>query len=241
MDGSALPSDHTGRRAQPLRDRQDAGRRLADRLQVFRGPDVIVLGVPRGGVPVAHEIAARLRLPLDAIVVNKLCVPYRPDLAFGAISEDDIRIIDEVVVRSAFLSDAELADTERHEHDRLRRRTEQFRVAHPRAALRGRTALVVDDNVRTGITARAACAAAYRHGAVRVVLAIPVAPHRIVRALTYHADKVVCLATQAQPLSIDESYARCDPVTDADVTQLLSRQGAAADRIRLAESGNGNG
>ncbi|CAM4131342.1 phosphoribosyltransferase family protein [Nocardia ninae] len=110
MDYSALPSDHTDRRAY-LRtlflDRHDAGRRLADRLQAFRGPDVVVLGVPRGGVPVAYEIAARLRLPLDTIIVNKLRVPYRPELAFGAIGEADTRIIDEVVVRSTFLSPEE--------------------------------------------------------------------------------------------------------------------------------------
>ncbi|MFF3226462.1 phosphoribosyltransferase [Nocardia suismassiliense] len=152
MDYSALPGDHTDRRAY-LRtlflDRHDAGRRLADRLQAFRGPDVVVLGVPRGGVTVAYEIAARLRLPLDTIVVNKLRVPYRPELAFGAIGEQDTRIIDEVVVRSTFLTHEELTDTESHERGRLSRRSERFRRHGPRAKLGGCTALVVDDGVTT--------------------------------------------------------------------------------------------
>ncbi|MEU7141033.1 phosphoribosyltransferase family protein [Nocardia sp. NPDC046473] len=247
MDDPALSSDHTDRRAY-LRslflDRQDAGRRLADRLQAFRGPDVVVLGVPRGGVPVAVEVAVRLRLPLDTIVVNKLRVPYRPELSFGAIGEDDTRIIDEIVVHSAFLTDQELTDTETHERDSLHRRSERFRRHGPQPKLRGRTALVVDDGVTTGMTARTACRAAYRRGAVRVVLAVPVAPHRIVRTLAYHADKIVCLETSANPRPLDESYLRFDPVTDTDVDHLLGTHATASSgprRIRLAESGNGSG
>ncbi|KAA8884392.1 phosphoribosyltransferase [Nocardia colli] len=242
MDDSALSSAHTDQRAHRRSlfiDRRDAGRRLADRLQAFRGPDVVVLGVPRGGVQVACEVAANLQLPLDTIVVNKLRVPYRPDLSFGAISEDDTRIIDEVVVRSALLTAEELAETESHERASLYRRSQRFRVHSPPAELDGRTALVVDDSVATGITAQTACRAAYRRGAVRVVLAVPVAPHRIVRALAYHADKIVCLETPPHPRPLDESYLHCDPVTDTDVGQLLGGQAAPA-RIRLAESRYGN-
>ncbi|WP_405161964.1 phosphoribosyltransferase family protein [Nocardia sp. NBC_01499] len=247
MDDPALSRDPIDRRAH-LRslfsDRRDAGRRLADRLQAFRGPDVVVLGIPRGGVTVAHEIAARLRLPLDAIVVNKLRVPYQPELAFGAISEAETRIIDEVVVRSSFLTAKELAETESHERDRLHRLSERFRRSGPQPKLGGRTALVVDDGVTTGITARTACRAAYRRGAVRVVLAVPVAPHRIVRTLAYHADKIVCLETSANARPLFESYLRFDPVTDTDVDHLLGRHTpapSAPERIRLAESGNGSG
>ncbi|MFG1792148.1 phosphoribosyltransferase [Nocardia sp. NPDC049149] len=235
MDDSALPSGGAGRQTHPrspFLDRREAGRRLADRLQFYRGPDVVVLGVPRGGVPVAHEVAARLCLPLDAIIVNKLRVPYQPERAYGAISEDDTRIIDDVVVHSTFLTRTELADTERNEHDRLRRRAEQFRRSRPRATLRGRTALIVDDTVETGITARTACRAAYRHGAIRVVLAVPIAPHRIVRALSYDADKVVCLATLAHALPLDDSYLHCEPVTDTDVTNLLGSPMPIASRHR---------
>ncbi|MFB8277279.1 phosphoribosyltransferase [Nocardia colli] len=225
-----------------FRDRRDAGRRLADRLQAFRGPDVVVLGIPHGGVPVAHEIAVRLRLPLDTVVVNKLRVPYRPELSFGAISEDDTRVIDEVVVRSAFLTDRELTDTESHERERLHRLAERFRRNRHRPALGGRTALVVDDGVSTGITARTACDAAYRRGAVRVVLAIPVAPHRMVRTLAYHADKIVCLETSTHNRPLSESYQNFDPITDADVDHLLDLRAPASPapkRIRLAGNGNG--
>lgn len=204
----------------------------------------MVLGVPRGGVPVAFEIAVQLLLPLDTIVVNKLRVPYRPELSFGAIGEDDTRIIDEVVVRSSFLTTQELTDTESHERASLQRRSERFRRHGPQAQLNGRTALVVDDGVTTGMTARTACRAAYRRGAVRVVLAVPVAPHRIVRTLAYHADKIVCLETPARPRPLDESYLRFDPVTDTDVDHLLGTHGPTPNvprRIRLAESGNGSG
>ncbi|MFI7004360.1 phosphoribosyltransferase [Nocardia sp. NPDC050175] len=247
MDDPALSRDHTDHRAclrSQFLDRQDAGRRLADRLQAFRGPDVVVLGVPRGGIPVAHEVAVRLRLALDTIVVNKLRVPYRPELSFGAIGEDDTRIIDEVVVRSTFLTPQELTDTESHERDSLHRRSERFRRHGPQAKLRGRTALVVDDGVTTGMTARTACRAAYRRGAVRVVLAVPVAPHRIVRTLAYHADKIVCLETPANPRPLDECYLSFDPITDTDVDRLLGTHATARGgprRIRLAESGNGSG
>lgn len=245
MDEPALSNDRTERRENPrslFRDRRDAGRRLAERLQAFRGPDVIVLGIPRGGVTVAHEIAARLRLPLDTIVVGKLRVPYRPDLSFGAVSEDGTRIIDEVIVRSAFLTTQELTDTESHERDRLHRLAERLRRNGPRPCLGGRTAVVVDDGVTTGITARTACRAAYRRGAIRVVLAVPVAPHRVVRTLAYHADKIVCLETSPNPRPLSESYLHFDPVADTDVDHLLGRRiptPPTPERIRLAESGNG--
>nr|WP_167837758.1 phosphoribosyltransferase family protein [Nocardia altamirensis] len=224
MDRPALPRDHSGRRTpqRPLfLDRRDAGGRLAHRLLAFRGPDVVTLGIPRGGLAVAHEVAASLRLPLDLVVVNKLRVPHRPDLAFGALAENDIRLIDEVVVRSAMLTATELTDAKRHGRDRLHRLCQRFRKHDTQAELHGRTALVVDDGVRTGITARIACQAAYQRGAVRVVLAVPVAPHRIARTLTYYADKVVCLETHAQLRPVDQSYQRFDPLTDADVHELL--------------------
>ncbi|PXX60424.1 putative phosphoribosyltransferase [Nocardia tenerifensis] len=243
MNNPALFSDPADDRATArsgFDDRSDAGRRLAGRLQAFRGSDVVVLGVPRGGVTVAYEIAARLRLPLDTLVVHKLPVPYRPDLAFGAIGEG-VRIIDEVTVRSALLTTRELLDTEAHQLDRLRRRSERFRRHRPPATLAGRTALVVDDGVVTGMTARAACQAAYRRGAIRVVLAVPIAPHRILRTLSFHADKIVCLETPIRARPISDAYLRFDSITDADVDQLLSGHAPRLRRIRLAGNGSGAG
>ncbi|AFU00019.1 phosphoribosyltransferase [Nocardia brasiliensis ATCC 700358] len=230
MDRAARPGDHTGRRTPQhslFLDRRDAGRRLAYQLQAFRGPDVVTLGIPRGGLAVAYEVAAALRVPLDTVIVNKLRVPYRPDLTFGAVAENDTQLIDEVVVRSAMLTPTELTAAERHGRDRLQRLCQRFRTRRGQAEVHGRTALVVDDGVRTGITARTACQAAYRRGAVRVVLAVPVAPHRIARTLFYYADKVVCLETPAQVRPVGQSYQRFDPLTDRDVDDLLRGDTAA--------------
>ncbi|WP_280442197.1 phosphoribosyltransferase [Nocardia brasiliensis] len=230
MDGAARPGDHSGRRTYQrslFLDRRDAGRRLAYQLQAFRGPDVVTLGVPRGGLAVAYEIAVSLRLPLDTVVVNKLRVPYRPDLSFGAVAENDTQLIDDVVVRSAMLTTAEISAAQRHGRDRLHRLCQRLREHRRQAEVHGRTALVVDDGVRTGITARTACQAAYRRGAVRVVLAVPVAPHRIARTLSYYADKVVCLETPAQVRPVGQSYQRFDALTDAEVDGLLHSDTAA--------------
>ncbi|WP_063726255.1 phosphoribosyltransferase [Nocardia brasiliensis] len=243
MDCAAQPGDPSGRRTHHrslFLDRRDAGRRLAYQLRAFRGPDVVALGIPRGGVAVAYEVAASLRVPLDTVVVNKLRVPYRPDLSFGAVAEHDTQLIDEVVVRSAMLTPAEITAAERHGRDRLRRLCQRFHQHNCRPELHGRTALVVDDGVRTGITARTACQAAYRRGAVRVVLAVPVAPHRIARTLSYYADKVVCLETPAQARPVGQSYQQFDTVTDADVDRILRSDTAApttASRNHQAEQG----
>ncbi|QIS02646.1 phosphoribosyltransferase [Nocardia brasiliensis] len=243
MDRTARSGDHSGRRTHQrslFLDRRDAGRRLAYQLQAFRGPDVVTLGVPRGGLAVAYEVAAALRVPLDTVVVNKLRVPYRPDLTFGAVAEHDTKLIDEVVVRGAMLTAAEITAAERHGSDRLRRRCQRFHPHGRRAELHGRTALVIDDGVRTGITARTACQAAYRRGAVRVVLAVPVAPHRIARTLSYYADKVVCLETPAQIRTIGQAYQRFDTLTDTEVDGLL-RGDTASPRMgpRNHEAGRG--
>ncbi|MGW4849324.1 phosphoribosyltransferase [Nocardia brasiliensis] len=243
MDRAARPGDHSGRRLhQPslFLDRRDAGRRLAYQLQAFRGPDVVTLGVPRGGLAVAYEVAAALHVPLDTVVVNKLRVPYRPDLTFGAVAEHDTQFIDEVVVRSAMLTSAEITAAERHGRDRLQRLCQRFRTHSGQAEVHGRTALVVDDGVRTGITARAACQSAYRRGAVRVVLAVPVAPHRIARTLFYYADKVVCLETPAQVRPVGQSYQRFDPLSDSDVADLL-RGDTASIRTPLGNRQTGHG
>ncbi|MGX1778718.1 phosphoribosyltransferase [Nocardia brasiliensis] len=231
MDRAAKPGDHSGRRTHErslFLDRRDAGRRLAYQLQAFRGPDVVTLGVPRGGLAVAYEVAVSLRLPLDTVVVNKLRVPYRPDLSFGAVAENDTQLIDEFVVRSAMLTNAEISAAQRHGRDRLHRLCQRFREHRKLAEVHGRTALVVDDGVRTGITARTACQAAYRRGAVRVVLAVPVAPHRIARTLSYYADKVVCLETPVQVCPVGQSYLRFGALTDAEVDGLLHSDTASS-------------
>ncbi|MFI9504284.1 phosphoribosyltransferase [Nocardia sp. NPDC052566] len=223
MGDAAVPAESPVCQQNSFVDRHDAGRRLAHLLRVFRGPDVVVVGIPRGGVAVASAIADTLRLPLDVLVVDKLRVPHRSMNAFGAISEDDICIVDDVAMHRTLLTPEELAEVERNERDRLGRKVARFRGGRPRTGLRGRTVVLVDDGMKTGITAQAACRASYNSGAVRVVLAVPVAPRRIVHALTYHADKVVCLEMPTELTALPAHYLRFEQLTDNEVADLLRR------------------
>jgi predicted phosphoribosyltransferase len=158
-------------------DRTDAGRRLAERLQGVRlGGNVVVLGLPRGGVPVAAEVSRALRAPLDVIVVRKIGVPWQPELAMGAVGEEHVRVLNDDVVRQTAVSAEDLDATSSAEWREVEQRALEYRSIRPRESLVGRTALIVDDGIATGATARAACQIASEHGAQRVVLAVPVAP-----------------------------------------------------------------
>jgi putative phosphoribosyl transferase len=203
-------------------DRQQAGRLLTARLRAFRGPDVVVLGIMRGGVPVARAVADALRTDLDVLVVQRLCVPGRPDVVFGSIA-DGVRVINDAIAVETGLSASKFAQVEREERERLRRRRERLRDHREPVALDGRTVLVIDDGMVTGATARAACRAAYFGGALRVVLAVPIAPPRTVCALTCHADKVVCLRPPERLRSVDEGYEHAGPSTDTEVYDLLAQ------------------
>ncbi|RCV55216.1 phosphoribosyltransferase, partial [Marinitenerispora sediminis] len=173
-------------------DRRDAGRRLAAEPGLRRITDAVVLGLPRGGVPVAFEVAAELGAPLDVAVVRKLGVPYQPELAMGAIGEGGVRVLDERTLLLAGLGEWDVAAVERHERAELEQRVRRLRALRPRVALAGRTAVVVDDGVATGSTARAACRIARAQGAARVVVAVPVGPPEAVARLREVADDVVC-------------------------------------------------
>jgi putative phosphoribosyl transferase len=165
----------------PFVDRADAGRRLAARLRHLQGTDVVVLGLPRGGVPVAAEVARVLGAPFDVIIVRKLGVPSRPELAMGAVGEDGVLVVNERVVRAVPVGEVAFVGVERREREEVRRRARQFRGDRPRLPLAGRTALVVDDGIATGSTARAACRVARAHGAARLVLAAPVCAPDVAR------------------------------------------------------------
>jgi putative phosphoribosyl transferase len=209
-------------------DRSDAGRRLANRMLHLRGEDVVVLALPRGGVPVAAEVARALGAPLDVIVVRKLGVPVQPELGMGAIGEGDVRIINPEVVAITHVTDAEIAAVERRERAELDRRARRFRGDRPRTPLAGRTAIIIDDGIATGSTARAACQVARAQGAARVVLAVPVAPPSACTALAADADEVICLETPGHFLAIGEWYQDFSQTSDREVVSLLQR--AAADR-----------
>src|SRR5438094_225918 len=155
-------------------DRRDAGRRLAAKLTSLHGVDAVVLGLPRGGVPVAYEISRALHVSLDVLLVRKLGVPSHSELAMGAIGEDGVRVLNNDVIYRERVTPAELARVEARERDELVRRAARYRGSRPPVPLAGRVAVVVDDGVATGATARAACTVASLRGAARIVLAVPV-------------------------------------------------------------------
>jgi putative phosphoribosyl transferase len=206
-------------------DRVEAGRRLAERLRALSGrADVVVLGLPRGGVVVAHEVASRLGCPLDVIVVRKLGVPSRPELAMGAIGEEGVRVLDPHIVDLSRVSGRELAAVETREREELARRITLFRGGRARVPLTGRVAVVVDDGVATGSTVKAACRAAYGLGAARVVVAAPVAPRDVEERLRGFADEVVVVERPADFRAVGQFYDRFDQTTDEEVIALLRRE-----------------
>jgi putative phosphoribosyl transferase len=215
-----------------FRNRSDAGQRLAGRLEHLRGKDAVILGLPRGGVPVAAEVARALAAPLDIILVRKLGVPAQPELGMGAIGESDARVINPDVVRYAQVSEAQIAEVERRERAELQRRAQRFRGGAARVPLTGRIAVIVDDGIATGSTARAACQVARAMGAARVLLAVPVAPPGADVGMRGDADEVICLEMPGRFLAIGEWYEDFAQTSDEEVVALLR-----AAQARQAEQG----
>jgi putative phosphoribosyl transferase len=208
-----------------FRNRVDAGRHLARLVQAsgLAGDRTVVLGLPRGGVPVAAEVGLALGAPLDVIVVRKLGAPFQPELAMGAIGEDGVRVENEEVVGSSGVSALELEAIERRERAELDRRALRYREGFPRLDLEGRCAVVVDDGIATGSTARAACRVARAHGASRIVLAVPVAPTATASAVRDVCDDVLCVASPDPFLAVGEWYRDFTPTSDEEVRELLWR------------------
>ena len=203
-------------------DRADAGWRLAERLEGYRGPDVVVLGLPRGGVPVAYQVACALDAPLDVVVVRKLGVPFQPEVAMGAIGEDGICVLDRETMSRAHVTDDEVVEVERREQAVLARRLARYRRGRDRVDLRGRTAIVVDDGVATGSTARVACRIARALGASRVVLAVPVGPPGTLHHVP-EADAVVAVLEPPDFRAVGYHYEDFTPTSDDEVVVLLDR------------------
>jgi putative phosphoribosyl transferase len=210
-------------------NRRAAGRRLAADLAALGLEDPVVLGLPRGGVPVAAEVAAALGAPLDVIVVRKLGVPFQPELAMGAIGEGGVRVVDAHLVARLGVSDAALRAVEQRERAVLEDRVGLLLGGHPHIPLQGRVAVVVDDGIATGSTARVACEVARRLGAARVVLAVPVAPAGTT-AEELSADELVCCATPLGFRAVGNHYRDFSPTSDDEVVALLdeARRGSAA-------------
>jgi putative phosphoribosyl transferase len=208
-----------------FRDRVDAGRRLAvavaDVVEAQHVEAPIVLALPRGGVPVASEVARALNAPLDVILVRKLGAPGHPELAMGAIGEDGIRVLNDEVMRAAAVSDSELRTVEARERAELDRRARLYREQRAAESIAGRNVIVVDDGLATGSTARAAIEVARAHGAVRVLLAVPVAPPDVVQRFAAVADGVVVVETPARLWAIGAWYEDFGQTPDREVERLL--------------------
>ena len=208
-------------------DRHEAGRLLGQELArtPLRAP--VILGLPRGGVPVAAEVAVRLDAPLDVLVVRKLGLPEHPELAMGAVGEGGVTVLNPDVVRSSDVAPERLEEVARRERAEVQSRSERFRRGRPGLELAGRTAVIVDDGAATGATARAACLIARAQGAQRVVLAVPVAPPRVVDSLAEagDAEEVICLHAPSDFGAVGAFYEDFSQVPDAEVVRIL---GAAA-------------
>jgi putative phosphoribosyl transferase len=207
----------------PFRDRREAGRRLVERLSGLRAASPLVLGLPRGGVPVAFEVAQALGAPLDILVVRKLGVPFQPELGMGAVGEGGVRVLNADVVRQARVTEPQLAQVEARERAEVEERAARLRGGRPAIALQGRTVVIVDDGLATGGTARAAVRVARERGAERVILAVPVAPPETVAALRRDADDVVAVETPEPFFAIGGWYADFSPTSDDEVVELLAR------------------
>jgi putative phosphoribosyl transferase len=213
-----------------FRDRAEAGARLAEAVRERRLTDPLVLGLPRGGIPVAFAVAAILHAPLDVFVARKIGAPGDPELGIGAIAEGDVIVADPLAVQILGISSAtfdELAERERRE---LQRRVERYRGSRPMAAVTGRTVVLVDDGLATGVTAEAALRALREQDPTSLVLASPACADDTVERLSALADDVVCVLRRADFYAVGQWYERFDQTTDDEVVELLARSRAVEPR-----------
>ena len=204
-------------------DRSHAGRVLAEKLDHLADQPAVILGLPRGGVPVAFEIARRLSAPLEVLLVRKLGAPTQPELAMGAIGEGGIRVLDEHRIERLGIRSAAVERVERRERRELARQAERFRGDARPADLGGKTAVIVDDGIATGATARAACLITRRLGAGRVVVAAPVAPRDASATFAEVADELVVAHTPRRFAAIGMFYRDFRPTPDLSVVEILDR------------------
>ena len=216
-----------------FRDRVEAGDALAGLLGHYAGrPDVLVLALPRGGVPVAARVAEALGAPLDVFVVRKLGVPGQPELAMGAIATGGVRVVNEQVVGRLRLGEAELQRVAEAEERELARRERSYREGRGPPDLAGQVVILVDDGLATGSTMRAAVAAARRLGPARVVVAVPTAPASTCQRLGEEADEVVCATTPRPFRAVGYSYRSFPQTSDEEVRSLLRAAWAQQDQHR---------
>jgi predicted phosphoribosyltransferase len=205
-------------------DRRQAGRRLADRLTRYSGrDDVVVLALPRGGVPVASEVARVLDVPLDVFLVRKLGVPGHEELAMGAIASGGVRVLNDDVLATIGISREQIEQVAARELQRLTLQEQDYRGDRPPAEVRGRVAILVDDGLATGATMRAAVKALRDREAGTIVVAVPTAPRETCQALAREVDEIVCFQTPDPFMAVGLWYRDFSPVSDERVRELLAQ------------------
>lgn len=217
-------------------DRADAGRQLALRLTEYADrDDVVVLGVPRGGVPVAFEVARALHAPLDILLVRKLGTPGQRELAMGAIASGGVRILNQEVIRELDISEAQLAEAVAEQEAELQRREQLYRGVRPGISVRGKTVILVDDGIATGSSMLAAVSALRSLQPAKIVVATPVAPGHACARIKEGADDLVCILTPEGFFGISEFYENFPQIEDAEVSALLTRSAEESAALHKSE------
>lgn len=205
-------------------DRAEAGRFLATKLSKYSGrDDVIVLGLPRGGVPVAYEVARALRVPLDVFIVRKLGVPGFEELAVGAIASGGVRVLNEDVARALPNADEIIEAVTQHETAEVERREQKYRDGRPAPEIQGKAVILIDDGLATGATMRAAVKALRQRGAAKIVVAVPVGPLDTCKEFEEEADEVVCASAPEFFQAVGQYYEDFSQTSDDEVRELLAR------------------
>jgi putative phosphoribosyl transferase len=222
----------------PFLDRGDAGRRLAEQLRKYSDrPDCLVLGLPRGGVPVAYEVAYTLHLPLDVFLVRKLGVPGHEELAMGAIASGGVKVLNGDVVGPLHISPQAIEVIARRERREMERREREYRNGRPAPDVTNRTIILIDDGLATGASMTAAVLALRKSRAGRIIVAVPVAAPRACSELGEFADEIVCIETPEDFTAVGEWYYDFFQITDLQVRELLSKAAAEQAPLPAGERG----
>ena len=210
--------------SEPFEDRREAGRLLAKELRSYRGQKTVVLGIPRGGIVVAQELARALEADLDIVLAHKLGTPGHAELAMGSVAEDGRLFLNEEITRELSVSEAYIQQEKARQIAEIRRRTELFRHIRPRVPLAGKTVIVTDDGVATGATTQAALWAVRLEHPRKLVAALPVGPEDTIMRLAEDVDEMLCLRTPPLFAAVGQFYVRFEPVEDDEVLEILKEE-----------------
>lgn len=204
-----------------FKDRVDAGKQLTELLRPLKAKNPVVLGLPRGGVPVAYEVAKALKLPIDVIIVRKLGVPSQPELAFGAIGENHTKYVNQDIIAELGVSQQIQMTVEAHESEEIRKRASRFRQNRKPIDIQNRTVIIVDDGIATGATIFVACLVAKGRGAREIIAAAPVATRESLKKLSTIADKCLVLDTPENFFAVGQWYEDFSTTTDEEVVRIM--------------------